>query len=95
MSDRDIARATGAGVSTVGSWMRRTRVPTGERAERLAELSAVVERLARVIDPDYIPVWLHKPIIALDDEKPLDVLASGEYRRLSRVISELESPTFA
>jgi transcriptional regulator with XRE-family HTH domain len=95
LSDRDIARATGAGVSTVGAWMRRTRVPTGERAARLAELSAVVERLARVIDPDYIPVWLRKPIIALDDEKPLDVLASGEYRRLLRVISELESPTFA
>jgi transcriptional regulator with XRE-family HTH domain len=95
LSDRDIARATGAGVSTVGAWMRRTRVPTGERAERLVELSAVVERLARVIEPDYIPVWLRKPIIALDDEKPLDVLASGEYRRLLRVISELESPTFA
>ena len=95
LSDRDIARATGAGVSTVGAWMRRTRVPTGERAERLAELSAVVERLARVIDAEYIPVWLRKPVVALDDEKPLDVLASGEYPRLSRVISELESPTFS
>ena len=70
-----IGRATGAGVSTVGAWMRRTRGPTGERAERLAELSAVVERLARVIDPDYIPVWIRKPASALDDEKPLDVLA--------------------
>ncbi len=95
LSDRDIARATGAGVSTVGAWMRRTRAPTGVRAERLAELSAVVERLVRVIEPDYVPVWLRKPVIALDDEKPLDVLASGEYRRLSRVISELESPTFS
>ena len=75
--------------------MRRTRTPTGERAERLAELSAVVERLARVMAPGYIPVWLRKPVIALDDEKPLDVLARGEYRRLSRVISELEPPTFS
>ena len=56
LSDRDIARATGAGVSTVGAWMRRTREPSGVRAERLAELSAVVERLSRVIDADYIPV---------------------------------------
>jgi uncharacterized protein (DUF2384 family) len=48
-----------------------------------------------VIDHEYIPVWLRKPVVALDDEKPLDVLASGEYRRLSRVISELESPTFS
>jgi len=95
LSNQDIARATGAGVSTVGTWMRRTRVPTGERAERLAELSAIVERLARVMEPDYIPVWLHKPVGALDDEKPIDVLAQGEYRRLSRLISELESPVFS
>jgi transcriptional regulator with XRE-family HTH domain len=95
LSDRDIARATGAGVSTVGAWMRRTRTPTGERAERLAELSAAVERLVRVMDLGYIPVWLREPVIALDDEKSLDVLARGEYRRLSRVISELELPTFS
>jgi hypothetical protein len=75
--------------------MRRTRTPTGERAERLAELSAAVERLVRVMDLGYIPVWLREPVIALDDEKSLDVLARGEYRRLSRVISELESPTFS
>ncbi|CAN5866961.1 hypothetical protein BH23ACT11_BH23ACT11_28990 [soil metagenome] len=95
LSYRDIARATGAGVSTVGAWMRCTRVPTGDRAERLAELSAAVERLARVMEPAYIPVWLHKPVGALDDGKPIDVLAQGQYRLISRLISELESPVFS
>jgi transcriptional regulator with XRE-family HTH domain len=95
LSVRDIAHATGAAVSTVGAWMRHSRMPTGEHAERLAELSALVERLSRVIEPEYIPVWLHKPIGALGDDKPLDVLAEGDYRRLSRLISELESPTFS
>lgn len=95
LSDRDIARATGAAVSTVGAWVRHTRMPTGRHAERLAELSAMVERLARVIEPDYIPVWLHKPIGALGDDKPLDVMADGDYRRLARLISELESPTLS
>ncbi len=95
LSDKDIARATGAGVSTVGAWMRRARTPSGVRAERLAELSAMVDRLARVMDPDYIPVWMRKPVAALGDDKPLDVLARGDYRRLSRLISELESPTFS
>lgn len=95
LSDRDIARATGAGVSTVGAWLRRTRSPTGERAERLAELSAIVERLARVMEPSYIPVWLHKPLVALGDEKPIDLLARGEWRSIARLISELESPTFS
>jgi uncharacterized protein (DUF2384 family) len=95
LSDRDIARATGAGVSTVGAWLRRTRSPRGDRAERLAELSAIVDRLASVMEPSYIPVWLHKPLPALDDEKPIDLLAEGEWRRVARLISSLESPTFA
>jgi uncharacterized protein (DUF2384 family) len=95
LSDRDIARATGAGVSTVGAWLRHTRSPRGERAERLVELSAMVERLTRVMDEAYIPVWLHKPVPALGDEKPIDLLAQGEWRRVARLISELESPTFS
>jgi uncharacterized protein (DUF2384 family) len=95
LSVPDIARATGAGVSTVGAWLRRTRSPRGERAERLAELSSIVERLARVMEPSYIPVWLHKPLPALDDEKPIDLLAAGEWRRVARLVSGLESPTFS
>ncbi len=39
---------------------------------------------------DYIPVWLVKPIEALDDDKPIDVIARGDYRRVARLISELE-----
>jgi transcriptional regulator with XRE-family HTH domain/RES domain-containing protein len=77
LSDRDIARATGAGVSTVGAWLRGARSPRGERAERLAELSAIVERLARVMEPSYIPVWLQKPLSALENEKPIDLLAQA------------------
>ena len=90
LTDRDIARATGAGVSTVGAWLRHTRSPRGVRAERLAELSAIVERLAWVVEPRYIPVWLHKPMPALDDEKPIDMLAQGEWRRVARLISGRE-----
>lgn len=95
LSDRDIARATGAGLSTVSAWVRRTRSPSGERAQRLVELSAMVERLSAVIAGDYIPVWLNKPVPALDDQKPLELLAAGEYRRVARLISELEAPTFS
>lgn len=75
--------------------MRRTREPSGMRAERLAELSAVVERLSRVVEPGYVPVWLRKPVPALGDEKPLDEVARGGYARVLRLISEMESPTFS
>lgn len=92
LSAADIARATGADESTVRAWLRDNQSPSGQRAERLAELGAIVERLALVMDPDYIPVWMRKPIGLLDDDKPLDVIAAGDYRRVSRVIAGLESP---
>jgi len=94
LSDGDIARATGAAASTARAWLAGSRAPTGERAERLVELSALVERLTRVMDPSYIAVWLRKPVPALDDDKPLDVIGRGDYRRVARIVSALEeSPT--
>jgi hypothetical protein len=46
------------------------------------------------MDPSYIAVWLRKPVPALDDDKPLDVIARGDYRRVAKLVSALEeSPT--
>ena len=67
LSDDDLARATGAAPSTVRAWLAGSRSPTGERAERVNELSALVERLMRVIDPADISLWLRKSIPALGD----------------------------
>jgi transcriptional regulator with XRE-family HTH domain len=92
LSDDDIARATGAGRSTVNAWLRGSRRPSGERAERLAELSAIVDRLSLVMAPDYIPLWLRKPQAGLGDDKPIDVMARGEYRKVSSLVAALESP---
>jgi len=91
LSTADIARATNSDESTVRAWLNETRSPTGDRAERLAELSSIVERLVLVIKADYVPVWLRKPNVALDDDKPLDLIAAGSYREVSRLIAALES----
>ncbi len=64
LTEADIARATGVAPSTARAWLAGTRSPTGERAERLLELTALVERLADVIRPDYIAIWLRKPVPA-------------------------------
>lgn len=86
----DIARATGANETTVRAWLRDERSPSGTYAERLAELSSIVERLVRVMEATYVPVWMRKPLPVLDDGKPLDVIANGDYRRVSRVVAGLE-----
>jgi uncharacterized protein (DUF2384 family) len=95
LTDADIARALGVSPATVAAWRARRQVPRGERARRLVELSALVERLAGVIDADYIPVWLNKPVPRLEHRAPAEVLAAGGYERVSGVIGEVESPTFS
>lgn len=90
LSDWLIARATGAPAATVKDWRAGRGEPTGVHAERIAELAAIVERLQRLLQPDYIPLWLAKPIAALDDEKPIDVLNRGDAVRVARLVSGLE-----
>lgn len=55
---------------------------------------AIVERLARLMEPDYIAIWLRKPVPALDDERPIDLIARGESVRVERLISALEEAPF-
>jgi transcriptional regulator with XRE-family HTH domain len=92
LSDRQIAAATGARPSTVRDWLNGRSGPTGSRADRLIELAEMTDRLARVMEPSYIPVWLNRPLEALDDDKPVELLARGDYRRVAQLIAELEYP---
>ena len=91
----DIAVAVGAQPATVNAWARAARRPTGEKRTRFLELVALVDRLERVMAPSYVPLWLLKPVPALDDRRPLDLLARGRYRDISRLVTELENDSFA
>ena len=91
-SSEDIAAATGAAPSTARAWVALKRIPSGKRAQRIAELSSISERLLRVMDPEYIPVWMNKPVPALDDRKPIELISVGEYLRVARIVSALEEP---
>jgi uncharacterized protein (DUF2384 family) len=95
LSDADIARATGVARSTARAWLADARSPTGPRGERLIELSALVERLLRVMEPGYISIWLRKPLSALEERKPIDVIASGEYISVAELVSALEEASFS
>lgn len=92
LTTRQIAHATGAASSTVRDWLRSRSEPRGSRAERIAELSEIVDRLRRIMHEDYVSVWLSKPIEALGNTKPIDLIAAGEYQRVARVVSEIEDP---
>ena len=62
------------------------------RGERLIELAEMIKRLALVVKPGSIAIWLNRPILALDDEKPIELIARGDYKRVAKLISEIEYP---
>ncbi|QDO88058.1 hypothetical protein FNH13_06595 [Ornithinimicrobium ciconiae] len=85
-----LADATGGDPSSARRWRNGTRAPAGEHASRALQLTALVERLAQVMDSTYIPVWLVKPIARLDDRRPVDAIRDGDYRSVSRLVAALE-----
>lgn len=85
-----LAEATGADPSSARRWLHGTQAPSGEHAKRALELTALVERLAQVMEPTYIPVWLRKPVARLGDRRPVDAVRSGDYRSVSRLVASLE-----
>ena len=87
LSDRLIAEAVGAKPSTVRDWLNGRSSPTGDRARRLIELAEITDRLARVIDARYIPVWMLKPVEALDDRTPTAMIAPSAARPASLVLA--------
>jgi len=91
----DIATATGSQPATVNAWARATRQPSGTKRERLLELVALIDRLERVMAATYVPLWLLKPVAALGDRPPLELLSKGRYRDVSKVVAELENDSFS
>jgi uncharacterized protein (DUF2384 family) len=85
-----LADATGVTLSTARRWKQGTSAPVGEHAARMLELTSIVERLQQVINPDYVPIWLSKPIPRLDDRRPVDAIAAGGYRQVSKLVGSLE-----
>ena len=91
----DIARATGAAMATVTSWIRSERRPSAAYRDRLMDLVAIVDRLATTMDESHVPLWLNKPLPALGEERPLVAIRNGHYRDVSRLVAELENNSFS
>ncbi len=90
LSTSHLAAATGGDPSSTRRWLRGERTPSRAHATRVLELTALVERLAQVMETTYTPVWLIKPTARLDDLRPVDAIRAGDYRSASRLVAPLE-----
>ncbi|HEY6057267.1 MAG TPA: helix-turn-helix transcriptional regulator [Candidatus Limnocylindrales bacterium] len=86
LTQRQIALATGVKPGVVTGWLRGTRRPRGERADRLLLLAACVEELSRYLSPRDVAAWLARPL-PLDEATPLALIAAGEVRRMALEIA--------
>jgi hypothetical protein len=94
LTEQDLALATGASQGTVAAWLDGIAAPEGAHADRLIELAVIVQRLARTMTADAIPGWLNTAVPVLDGQRPLELIASGQYERVARVVASFESPVF-
>ena len=77
-----MARVSGVHARSVGRWHAGQAEPRRESQERLLELQAVVDLLRRVMRDDAARLWLRAPNLDLGYEKPIDLVAAGEYQRV-------------
>ena len=80
---------------TVLRWLREDTLPHWTTRELLLALDVVLERLAEVVQPEAAEEWLFTPVPALDYERPVDLVRSGEYRRVLTLIDGLGEGVFA
>lgn len=78
----DIARVLGTSSRSVTRWQSARSVPRRDSEERLLELKAVVDLVRGVLREEPARLWLRSPDPDLGYEKPLDVVARGEYQRV-------------
>lgn len=78
----DVARVVGSTPRSVSRWQAAGATPRRPNEERLLELKAVIDLLRDVLRDGPARLWLRSPNPELDWEKPLELIARGEYRRV-------------
>jgi hypothetical protein len=90
LEDADLARIAGTSLDIVARWLSGQ---TTLRVDAL-ELVAVLEKLAGVLRPGPAHDWLFTPNDSLDHHKPVDLLRTGEFRRVLGAIDEMSEGVF-
>jgi hypothetical protein len=83
VSEAQISRGTGADTETVRAWLERRLAPGGAHGQRLTELVAFIEEMARNLRGETLAGWwLDGNVDFLSGANPLDEIAAGGYERM-------------
>lgn len=91
----DIAYLVGANPRTVARWLADDgSAPRTEVRRRALEIIAVLEQLSGVLTPQASHDWLFSPNPMIGHEKPIDLLAEGEWRKVLGMITAMAEGVF-
>jgi hypothetical protein len=83
LTEAQIARGTGADKEIVRVWLERREAPSGVQGQRLTELVAFVEEMARNLRGETLAGWwLDGNVDFLSGANPLDEIAAGRYEQM-------------
>ncbi len=95
LSEAQIARGTGADTETVRTWLERRAAPGGGHGQRLTELVAFVEEMARNVTGETLAGWwLDGNVDFLSGANPLDEIAAGRYEQMMQYALGLSDGVF-
>jgi putative toxin-antitoxin system antitoxin component (TIGR02293 family) len=94
LDQADLASLVGANPRTVARWLAEESEPRTDVRRRLLEVIAVLEQLSGVLAPQAAHDWLFSPNPALGHDKPIELLAGGEWRRVLGMIDALAEGVF-
>ena len=90
----DMARVLDTSPRTISRWLHEETEPRAQSRERLLEVLYVFRQLSQVLRPAAARDWLLAPNELLDHQKPIDLLRSGEYRRVLGAVEALAEGVF-
>lgn len=87
---RELADALHADESTLHRWRNGDSTPSPVFMDRLDALGELLDEIqATFRDLDAARRWLERPVEALDEQRPRDVLLQGKLERLTLVLRSL------
>jgi len=90
----DIAGVVGTSPRSIARWAHGEADPRARSRDRLLEVTAVVTELCQVLAGDAAHVWLFTPNPFLEFDRPIELVARGEYRRVLAAVAALADGVF-
>lgn len=89
----DLARVIGIHPRQVQNWAAGRNRPQGENRDQLLGVHYLVQLLREIYQPEGVEIWLHGRNREFGGQRPLDLLAAGEYERVLAAVERLADGT--